>query len=486
MAMASVCFFGNSSRMMNAMLMRVIATASRGSSCKNNGSSSILVLRRAIGRHNFSFDSSSSISLSSTSTGSSKIETETTNYTTATAVATATSEAEQLCRYYNKDSNKRRRQQNETTKLPIVWKCRTEATTYIRENIDTVLFDCDGVLYRTSSLCPGASECIQGLLNNNKKVLFVTNNAGVNRRELREKLSTLLQIDSLTIDQMISSSYSSAQYLKQQLIDFNGGVDNNDNDNSHSREKFSPLNIDTNKSPCRVHVIGSSGLCEELISAGFDVTTCGSSNNNVGDNNNNNNSEPGSMSREELADYDFNKYHPIDALVVGHDTDMNFRKLCIADNLLLRNPDALFVATNKDSFDVVDGNEHDRRHIAGNGCTVVALEYSSKRKSINVGKPSKELFELIRRKDYDRDDNDTIEHNDNRIKEKKSCFDDPSRCLFVGDRLDTDIRFGNDNGMKSLLVMTGVTTAETMENLGNGTEEEPLPDFIVPYVGMLV
>jgi len=25
-----------------------------------------------------------------------------------------------------------------------------------------------------------------------------------------------------------------------------------------------------------------------------------------------------------------------------------------------------------------------------------------------------------------------------------------------------------------------------MEELANGTEEEPLPDFIVPYVGMLV
>jgi len=438
------------------------------------------------------------MSLSSTSTGSSIIKTETENSITSTLTAIATSEAEQLFRYYNKDSNKRQPQQSATTKLPIVWKCRTEAATYISENIDTILFDCDGVLYRTSSLCPGASECIQGLLNNNKKVIFVTNNAGVNRRELREKLSTLLQIDSLTIDQMISSSYSSAQYLKQELIDFNGDgdVDHNDNDNcdSSSRKKLSAPNIRTNKRPRRVHVIGSSGLCEELIAAGFDVTACGSSNNNADDNNNSNNNEPGSMSREELADYDFNKYHPIDALVVGHDTDMNFRKLCIADNLLLRNPDALFVATNKDSFDVVDGNGHDRRHIAGNGCTVVALEYSSKRKSINVGKPSKELFELIRRKDYDRNDNDhgddddTIEQNDNRIKkkEKKSCFDDLSRCLFVGDRLDTDIRFGNDNGMKSLLVMTGVTTAETMENLGNGTEKEPLPDFIVPYVGMLV
>lgn len=117
----------------------------------------------------------------------------------------------------------------------------------------------------------------------------------------------------------------------------------------------------------------------------------------------------------------------------------------------------------------------------GNGATVVALEYSSRRKAINVGKPSRELFDLIRQQEQqqqtdDDDDNET------------SSFlgIDPSRCLFVGDRLDTDIKFGKDNGMKSLLVMTGVTTAQTLEELANGTDEEPLPDFIVPYVGMLV
>lgn len=123
----------------------------------------------------------------------------------------------------------------------------------------------------------------------------------------------------------------------------------------------------------------------------------------------------------------------------------------------------------------MDGNEDDDnqiRHIIGNGATIVALEYSSKRTAINVGKPSRELFDLIRQKDDDG--------------EKGGLFDNPSRCLFVGDRLDTDIQFGKANGMKSLLVMTGVTTAERMEELANGTEEEPLPDFIVPYVGLLV
>eukprot|EP00536_Pseudo-nitzschia_multiseries_P006144 jgi/Psemu1/192430/e_gw1.127.77.1 len=321
------------------------------------------------------------------------------------------------------------------TNHPTVWRSRSEAATYVRDSIDTVLFDCDGVLYRTTSLCPGASDCIRELMDTHgKRVLFVTNNAGVNRHELREKLSRLLQIDHLKNDQMISSSYSSAQYLRGELL---AG-------RSNSR-------------PPRVHVIGSTGLCEELVAAGFNVTT-------------------GSA-------FDFERFHPIDALVVGHDTDLNFRKLCIADNLLLRNPQALFVATNRDSFDVVDGDDSDdnqRRHIIGNGATVAALEYSSKRTAINVGKPSKQLFELIRDHGSDSNGETQNENQDNNM------FHDPSRCLFVGDRLDTDIRFGKDNGMKSLLVMTGVTTAETIEELANGTVEEPLPDFIVPYVGMLV
>lgn len=286
-----------------------------------------------------------------------------------------------------------------------------------------------------------------------KRVLFVTNNAGVNRRELREKLSRLLGLeDFLTIDQMVSSSYSAAQYLKENLMD----------NNTKSKTP----------DPQRVHVIGSSGLCEELVAAGFDVT--GGPSLPGGEN------DPGSMSREELAAYDFDLVHPIDALVVGHDTDMSFRKLCVADNLLLRNPGALFVATNRDNFDVVDGNledDHQIRHIAGNGATVVALEYTSKRKAINVGKPSRELFDLIQQKDDERATKDA---------KTTPLFGDPSRCLFVGDRLDTDIRFGNDNCMKSLLVMTGVTSSQKMIDLSDGTEEEPLPDFIVPYVGMLV
>lgn len=301
---------------------------------------------------------------------------------------------------------------------PSFWKSRSDAAG-VMKNIDTILFDCDGVLYRTLDQCPGASECIQGLMDSGKKVLFVTNNGGINRRELKDKLSTVLGLGSLTNDQMVSSSYSCAQYLKSKL-----------------------------EPGSRVHVVGSAGLCEELANSSFEISGGPSLDDSP------------SMTRQELADYEFPK-HPIDAVVVGHDVAMTFRKLCIADNLLLRNPAALFVATNEDSFDLVGS---DRRHIAGNGCTVKALEYCSRRKATCVGKPSSTLADLI-----------AAEHGL-----------DPSRALFVGDRLDTDILFGKANGMKSLLVMTGVTSAQTMIDLEEGTDEEPLPTFIAPSVEVLV
>jgi len=302
--------------------------------------------------------------------------------------------------------------------MPIVWKSREEASEFVLENIDTVLFDCDGVLYRTKDACPGAKETLENLERMGKKVLFVTNNAGINRKGLRQKLSDMLDIASFNEDQMVSSSYSSAKYLLGRL-----------------------------RPGSQIYVIGSAELCAELESVGFVISGTPDANSSA------------SMNREELEAYDFDE-SPIDAIVVGHDTQFTFRKLCIANNLLLRNPDALLVATNHDSFDIVGS---DNRHIPGNGCMVKALEYCSSKESINTGKPSKILADLIA-KDHDID---------------------PGRCLFVGDRLDTDIRFGNENGMKSLLVMTGVTTPEKLRQLGPGTKEEPLPHFVLPHVGML-
>jgi len=324
--------------------------------------------------------------------------------------------------------------------LPTVLASQKETLAFLRDaGIRTVLFDCDGVLYRSPDPAPGARECVTSLLSQkDAQVYFVTNNAGSNRKQLRDKLRSILQIDSLTEDMMISSSYSAAQYLKRhfEIVNDDSGV---------VRPSTPP--------PC-LYVIGSEGLCEELRQTGFEVLGGPSSS-----------SELSSMSRDELASYEFSE-HPVDAVVVGHDTEMNFRKLSVANVLLQWNPDALLVATNLDSFDLVGG---DGRHIPGNGATVAALEYCSKRTAINVGKPSKTLASLI--KDIQRSNSGTEL--------------DFSTSLFVGDRLDTDIRFGLESGMYTALVLTGVTTADELRALGEGTEEEPLPSHVLPHVGWL-
>lgn len=39
---------------------------------------------------------------------------------------------------------------------------------------------------------------------------------------------------------------------------------------------------------------------------------------------------------------------------------------------------------------------------------------------------------------------------------------DRSRICMVGDRLDTDVLFGTDNGLKSILVLSGVTSEQKL------------------------
>ena len=304
--------------------------------------------------------------------------------------------------------------------VPKVFSSPLEASSFVQEQVDSVLFDCDGVIYRTPDPAPGARQCIQNLIAQGKQLFFVTNNASASRLELKNKLESILEMPGqLKQEMMVGSAFSAAQYLKQTILDKQG-------------------------SGC-LYVIGSAGLRDELCQTGFEVLDSST--------------EPSSMSRDELAEYDFPQ-HAIDAVVVGHDTNLSFRKLCIANVLLQRNPTAPLVATNLDSYDLVG---LDARHIPGNGGAVRFLEHCSQRQAVNCGKPSPVLANLL----------DSLYGLDR------------TRALFVGDRLDTDIRFGVDTGMHTVLVMTGVTGAKDMINLVGGTVEEPLPGNIVPHIGYL-
>ena len=103
----------------------------------------------------------------------------------------------------------------------------------------------------------------------------------------------------------------------------------------------------------------------------------------------------------------------------------------------------------------------------GNGALVSAVEAASGRTAINVGKPSSVLAEFM------------MDHYNLK----------GSETMMVGDRLDTDVKFGNDGGMKSSLVLTGCTTVKEIENLIQGEEEEEyqgmMPTLILPHVGYM-
>lgn len=324
----------------------------------------------------------------------------------------------------------------ESEKLPFsLLSTADKVQEYITKDIDTILFDCDGVLYRGTDVIPNAANAIQYLMTKmNKQVLFVTNNAGSSRKQLRDKLSTLLDCPQLTEEQMISSSYSAATYLSQHLV---------------------PSSSNNNG---KVHVIGSEGLCDEIANLGFDVVTIDKN-------------ESPSMSREELANYSFPDDERIDAVVVGLDTDFTYRKLCVANVLLQKNPKAILVATNRDAYDLVGANAW---HLPGNGALVAALECASQRTAIHVGKPSSTLVQIL----------------------MENYGIDPARTLMVGDRLDTDITFGSINNMKTALVLTGCTTTsdilDLLQNDDDSLKDEKLniesssiPSIIIPHMGLM-
>lgn len=119
----------------------------------------------------------------------------------------------------------------------------------------------------------------------------------------------------------------------------------------------------------------------------------------------------------------------IDVVIASFDRTFDYRKLDIGYQALRRG--ARFFATNADRTCPVEGGD-----IPDAAAVIGALEGCSGRKvELIAGKPSTLIVDMVL-------EHLGLEAND---------------CLMVGDRLETDILMGNNTGMSTALVLTGIT-----------------------------
>ncbi|KAG8332216.1 hypothetical protein J6590_026386 [Homalodisca vitripennis] len=167
-------------------------------------------------------------------------------------------------------------------------------------SFDTVLSDCDGVLWLESEVIKGSPEVINKFKTSGKKIFYVTNNSTKTRDQFLDKFKKLGF--NATKEEIIGTAYLTAQYL-------------------------SSLNF--NK---KVYVVGSPGIGKELDSVGIRHIGVGP--------------EPMPTSLPELVD-NLNLDPEVGAVVVGFDIHFSVPKVVKATSYLERKG-SIFIATNTD------------------------------------------------------------------------------------------------------------------------------------------
>ena len=146
-----------------------------------------------------------------------------------------------------------------------------------------------------------------------------------------------------------------------------------------------------------------------------------------------------------------NGFYPVDnildkkilAVVAGLDRKITYGRIEIAANLISRG--VLFIGTNPDkTFPTPDG------FAPGAGVIIKAIETASGKQADVIGKPEKYLYNLALQR----------------------AGSTPEETLMIGDRLETDIAGAQNLGIRTGLVLSGVTDKST------AAAWNPAPDLI--------
>ncbi|THG06778.1 hypothetical protein TEA_014118 [Camellia sinensis var. sinensis] len=328
------------------------------------------------------------------------------------------------------------------------------------DSVETFIFDCDGVIWKGDKLIDGVPETLDMLRT--KRVVFVTNNP---RKQYGKKFETLgLNVCEVSSRFLLSKFSDRVIWKGDKLID--GVPETLDmlrtkivfvtNNSTKSRKqygkKFETLGLNVCEEEIfassfaaaaylksidfpkdkKVYVIGEDGILKELELAGFQYLG---------------GPEDGGKKIELKPGFLMEHDHNVGAVVVGFDRYFNYYKVQYGTLCIRENPGCLFIATNRDAVTHLT----DAQEWAGGGSMVGALCGSTQREPLVVGKPSTFMMDYLANKFG--------------IQKSQICM--------VGDRLDTDILFGQNGGCKTLLVLSGVTSLSMLQNPNNSIQ----PDF---------
>lgn len=133
-----------------------------------------------------------------------------------------------------------------------------------------------------------------------------------------------------------------------------------------------------------------------------------------------------------------------EAVIVGMDQSLTYKQLMEATFAIQSG--AEFVGTNPDT-----NLPTEKGLVPGAGATIAFLEVATSRKATIIGKPEKVMVEAAL----------------SQLNLKKDSV------IMVGDNYDTDILFGINNGLDTLMVFTGLTTEDELR------EKEKQPTHII-------
>ncbi|EXJ71865.1 4-nitrophenyl phosphatase [Cladophialophora psammophila CBS 110553] len=267
------------------------------------------------------------------------------------------------------------------------------------DKFDVFLIDCDGVLWSGDHLFPDVVSTLEMLRNKGKQIVFVTNNSTKSRQDYQKKLQGM-GIPA-TAEEVFGSSYSAAIYISRILPQAH----------PHLKEKK------------KVFVVGEVGIETELDSEGIPY---------LGGTDPAYRREVTSEDYKLLAAGDPKALDPeVGVVLMGLDFRFNYLKMCYAYHYIRRG--ALFLATNTDSTLPSAGS-----FFPGAGTISAPLiKMLGGQEPMAFGKPNQAMMDAI---------------------EGKFKFDRSKVCM-VGDRADTDIKFGLEGNLGGTLgVLTGVAT----------------------------